>query len=234
MSEIDSEINYVYILSEDDNDDLFYQGCLNKITGKTYHLIQRKPRRGGGIPNVRNQLPILLNEIQYSGHVASTWFIIALDNDRSPIHPDHAKPADWSKLSKEDQKKPCRYCELEKVVVEKLGSDRSSWPIRGAIAVPVQMLETWLLLIANPDHYGHEDKLPIFAGKTSASAKTYYQSNPPEQLKDLKTRERERLSIPSNSDFCKYCADQLDPLQLSQISPSFQRFMDEVLSWDKQ
>jgi hypothetical protein len=226
-----SDIHYVYILSEDDNDDLFYQGCLNKITGIIHEFVPLRLRKGGGIAEVRKKLPILLRTIQYSGHIENAWFLLALDNDRSPTHPNHIKPADFSKLSKSDQKKNCRYCEIEKAVVEKLGSDRQSWPMKGAIAVPVQMLETWLLLIANPNQYVDEQQLPIFAEQNSASARDYYKSNPSKQLKDLKKDERQRLEISADRQLCEYCAEQLNPADLSQRSPSFKQFMDEVMAW---
>jgi hypothetical protein len=226
-----SDIHYVYILSEDDNDDCFYAGCLNKMIGVLHEVVPLRLRKGGGISEVRKKLPIFLNIIERSGHIENSWFLVALDNDRSPIHPDHTKPADFSKLPKADQKKTCRYCDLEKVIFEKLGSDRQSWPIKGAIVVPVQMLETWLLLITNLNQYVDEQQLPIFADQNSASARDYYKSKPPKQLKDLKKDEKQRLEIGADREFCKYCADQLDPADLSQRSPSFKQFMDEVMVW---
>jgi hypothetical protein len=93
------------------------------------------------------------------------------------------------------------------------------------------MLESWLLLISNPGKYINEQNLPPFAKRDSSSAKYYYKSNPPQQLKDLREIEKERLEIGSNREFCKYCADQLDPADLSQRSPSFKQFMDEVMAW---
>jgi hypothetical protein len=227
-----SDLHYVYILSEDDNDDHFYEGCLNKITGICHEVVPLRLRKNGGISEVRKKLPILLKTIQYSGHVENAWFLVALDNDRSPIHPDHTKPADFSKLPRDDQTKTCRYCDLERVVTEKLGTDRQQWPIKGVIAVPVQMLETWLLLIANPIKHNDEKSLPMFAEKGKPSTRDYYKSNPPPQLKDLKEVEKQRLEIESNGEFCKYCADQLNPVDLRQRSPSFKQFMDEINAWN--
>ncbi len=230
-----SEVQYLYLLSEDDNDDLFYQGCLQKITGQPFEIIPLRIRKGGGIGAVRKSLPILLQQIQYSGVQEQSRFVVALDNDRSPIHPDHLRPADFSQLPKADQKKACRHCELEQVAMAKLGAARKQWPIQGAIAVPVQMLEAWLLLITAPETYSNETGLPLFSEKSSSSAKHYHSSQkPPEQLKDLKRKEKKRLGIGSDRDFCQYCVDQLDPESLATLSPSFQMFMDEIKSWTPQ
>lgn len=129
-----SEVQYLYLLSEDDNDDIFYQGCLQKITGQPFEIVPLRIRKGGGIAAVRKSLPILLQQIQYSGALEQSCFVVALDNDRSPIHPDHPRPADLSRLPNADQKKDCRYCELEKVVIAQFGQAREQWPLRGAIA----------------------------------------------------------------------------------------------------
>jgi hypothetical protein len=226
-----SDIHYVYILSEDDNDDLFYQFCLNKLASRHHEIIHRKIRKNGGVSAVKSAIRTLVKDINRTGYVDNTFFLIALDNDRSPTHPEHKKSADFSKLSKADQKKTCRYCDLEKVVVDELGHDRQQWPIKGAIAVPVQMIETWLLLIANPNEHGNEQQLPSFAEQSSASARDYYKSNPPKQLKDLKKDEKKRLGIETDRQLCEYCAEQLNPADLSQRSPSFQRLMDEIINW---
>ncbi len=36
-------MNYLHILSEDDNDDVFYQSCLAKITGQHFELLEPSP-----------------------------------------------------------------------------------------------------------------------------------------------------------------------------------------------
>lgn len=228
-----SEVQYLYLLSEDDNDDIFYQGCLQKITGQPFETIPLRIRKGGGIAAVRKSLPILLQQIQYSGALEQSRFVVALDKDRSPIHPDHPRPADFSQLPKADQKKTCRYCELEQVAMAKLGLAREHWPVQGAIAIPVQMLETWLLLIAAPETYPNETSLPLFSEQNSSSAKQYHSSQkPPLQLKDLKRQERKRLNIGSDRAFCQYCIERLEPEKLGERSPSFRRFLEEIVSWN--
>ncbi|MDM8523164.1 hypothetical protein QUF80_07320 [Desulfococcaceae bacterium HSG8] len=225
-------MNFIYILSEDDNDDAFYKGCIEKMTGKSYDLISRRLRRGGGVSQVRKYMPILLRDIRYTGHVDNTFFVIALDNDRSPAHPNHEKPPRFLKLPKKEQGKTCRFCEIERIAVNILDI-RENWPIRGAIAVPVQMMESWLLLICDGVQYQNEAKLPIFAKKRSSSAQLYYGPRKPgDQLKDLCKIKKKQLNIKSDRDFCAYCAENLIPKDLQKISDSFALFKEQVDEWE--
>ncbi len=48
-----------------------------------------------------------------------------------------------------------------------LGNDRDQWPIKGAIAVPVEMLESWLLLGCNECE---PEDLPIFSSANRPGA----------------------------------------------------------------
>ncbi|MCP4109809.1 MAG: hypothetical protein GY749_30545 [Desulfobacteraceae bacterium] len=225
-------MNFIYILSEDDNDDIFYKICIEKITGRSFDLIPMRLRKGGGISEVRKYMPILLKKIQYTGYVDNTFFVIALDNDRSPAHPDHEKLPNLNKLPKKEQTKNCRFCEIKNIACQIFGNNKREWPIKGAIAVPVQMIETWLLLICNSEKYQNEASLPIFAKKDKASAKFYYAPNQPgDQLKDLRENEKKHLNIESNRDFCSYCAENLSPKDLQKISGSFALLKEQVDDW---
>lgn len=181
---------YLYLLSESDNDDAFYKACVERLTGKTMELVSRRLRRGGGLPELRSKSRILLGQIKHTGFVEDTFFLIALDNDRSPVHPAHERR---SGLSKKERQKDCRYCEIDSVIQNILG-ERDAWPIPGAVAVPVEMLESWLLLICNPETYHDEASLPPFKTKDQKLARDYYAPrNPPDQLKDLCEIPRWRL-----------------------------------------
>lgn len=219
---------FLYILSEDDADDLFYTGCVEKLTGKVMNNIFRKLRRGGGISEVRRKAKILLQQIKYTGQMEDAFFIIAMDNDRSPEHPSHQR---LPGLSKKEQRYACRFCEIEKAVMEMLGKDRSTWPIKGAIAVPVQMLESWLLLISNPTIYKNEASLPFFSRKTSPLAQEYYKNNVPDQLKDLRDNEKQRLKIVTDEEFCLHCCLALVSEDLQSVSPSFSLFKNQIDTW---
>lgn len=224
--------NWVYILSESDHDELFYNLCLETITEQGYQLISRRLRRGSGISSVRRSIRLLLQNIVHTGTVESTFFVIALDNDRCPIHPQHEQIPDIHKLPRKEQHKQCRFCEIERIVQGMLGEDRHVWPIQGAIAVPVQMLESWLLLICNKDVYKEERSLPLFAWKSQPMTQQYYAPDKPsDQLKDFKELEKFRLYITSEEDLCLHCIEHLVPDDLASISPSFALFKQQVEAW---
>ncbi|WP_456427130.1 hypothetical protein [Rhodocaloribacter sp.] len=221
-------MNYLYILSESDNDDLFFKGCIERITGRSFEIIPYRLRKGGGIPEVRGKGPVLLRQIKHTGPVDDTFFLIALDNDRSPVHPEHKSR---HRLSRQDRRKRCRFCELETLVHGILGP-REEWPIPGAVAVPVEMLESWLLLIVNPEVHKNEASLPIFSTKEHAQALRYYAPGaPPDQLKDLTTSERRALGLETTRDFLKHCTHALDPEDLAERAPSFALFKVQVDAW---
>lgn len=224
--------NWVYILSESDYDDLFYTLCLETMTKQGYHLISRRMRPGSGISSVRRSIRLLLKDIVHTGRVEQTFFVIALDNDRCPVHPQHEQIPHIHKLPDREQHKQCRFCEIEQSVQDILGKNRHCWPIQGAIAVPVQMLESWLLLICNQDTYKDERALPLFAWKSQTLAQRYYApEQPDDQLKDLKEREKVRLQLTSEEDFCLYCIEHLVPETLARIAPGFALFKQQVEEW---
>lgn len=221
-------MSYLYILSESDNDDVFYHRCVERLTGRTFERVPYRLRKGGGIAEVRSKSRLLFQQIVHTGFVDETFFVVALDNDRSPVHPDHAV---LSKLSERDQRKECRFCAILATAETILGP-RERWPIGGAIAVPVQMLESWLLLICDPARYERESDLPLFAEMTQPEAVRYYRpKQPPKQLKDLRDREKDARGIVTNPEFCAYCADRLDAMRLSDQSPSFALFKAQVDAW---
>ena len=224
-------MSYLHILSEDSNDDVFYQACLTKITGKAFEMDPIRLRKQGGIAEVRKRLPLMLKDIQRTGKVENTYFLIAIDNDRSPVHPTHDVRPDFSKLPAIDKAKTCRHCKIDRIVESVFGSDRESWPIQGAIAIPVEMIETWQLLICNSDEHTQEQQLPIFPNKKKSAAKKYYaSSNVPDQLKDLVKQARASLEM-TPYDFCRHCGEQLDVEDLKKRSPSFACFAAQIIDW---
>ena len=227
-------MSFLYVISEDDSDDLFYELCVERITGKQFAVDSRRLRRGGGIAAARRMLALILKQIKYIGPVDDTYFVVSLDNDRCRVHPEHQSPLDPNKISrlpKHERDKPCRFCELRHLVIETLGPEES-WSIKGAIGVPVQMLESWLLLISNPDAYSEESQLPLFSRRTKPLAREYYRPRqPPAQLKDLREVEKARLGIEATEEYCLYCVEQLDPDDLSARSSSFSLFRAQVLAW---
>lgn len=225
-------MSYLHILSESDNDDIFYQNCLERLTGRSFQVLTSKRlRKSGGSAELRKNLGPFFRTIKYTGEVDDTFFLVVHDNDRSPVHPNHKTRSDNSKLPKNDRSKTCQYCDIQNVVQEVLGVDERQWPIKGAIAVPVEMIESWQLLICNGWKMGSEQSLPIFSKKTKSGAKFYYgSSNPPDQLKDLVKKERMSLNL-SPREFCAYCGENLDVNDLRDRSPSFNQFAEQVADW---
>lgn len=50
-----SKMNCLYILTEDDNDDIFFEGCITKITRDSYELLPRRLRKESRVPAVCTQ-----------------------------------------------------------------------------------------------------------------------------------------------------------------------------------
>lgn len=139
----------LYLLTEDDSDSLFYEGSAQKITGVLFTPVCRRMRKGSGIGAVRASLQLALAEIHRMKDESGVHFLIAMDNDRAP----HAKAADALpvdqrvRLSKGDFHKTDRHAELIAALEATLGRDRSKWSVPVAIAIPVEMIESWLLLM---------------------------------------------------------------------------------------
>ena len=129
----------VYILSEDDFDDQVYVYVLETLLKARVDLIPFRLRRGGGIGEVRRKLPLLLAAIRRAGPVDDTYFVVSIDNDRAPEHSTHEPHA--------PRAHGCRRCELDDAIHVAMPD---GWPIPGAVAVPVQMIEAWLLLMYEP------------------------------------------------------------------------------------
>ena len=226
------QANFLHLLSEDDNDDLFYKACLEKITNRTYEILPTRLRKNGGIGAVRQALSPFLAGIKNTGPVEAIFFLISIDNDRRRTHPEQTQRENFHKLSRKEQTDPCRFYEIERRVQEKLGQNREEWPIPGAIVIPVEMLESWLLLICNSEKYSSEAKLPIFSEKVKPSAIKYYggSNKVPDQLKDLAEAERQSLGQ-SKREFYQHCASILEPDALALVSPSFAQFLRQVQGW---
>ncbi|MEM9275339.1 MAG: hypothetical protein AAGA80_20595 [Cyanobacteria bacterium P01_F01_bin.143] len=221
----------LYLLTEDDNDDLFFELCAERIRGKSFCPVEpRRIRKNGGIGEVRKKLPAFLNDIKKSAGM-DAYFIIALDNDRAPeyLFDDNQKPIQKKipGLSKRDASKQCRFREIEKRIQELWGYDRSKWPAKGAIAVPVQMLESWILIALDPSC---AEDLPIFAEKSQSSAKKFYSGSPPDQLKDLCDQYRYQKNM-VKGEFVLDVARNMDLDEVAQASCSFAQFRNQVITW---
>lgn len=213
----------LYLLTEDDNDDIFFELCAQRISGKSF--LQTEPRRlrkNGGIGAVRKAMRPFLNDLRRVESL-DAYFIIALDNDRAPDHDrDHKR---LSGLAKSDHKKACRVCEIRQAIEEVWGANPDKWPAKGAVAVPVQMLESWIL--HSFDH-AEDEALPIFSSKTQARAIEFYNGNAPDQLKDLCDARRDGRD---KADFTLEVASEMNLETVASRSPSFNSFHEQVTAW---
>lgn len=211
---------HVYILSEDDFDDEVYLYVLEALLGTRVDPVAVRLRRGGGIGEVRKKLPLFLQHIRRTGHVDDTYFVVAIDNDRAPQHSAHEPTV--------PRAAGCRHCDLDGAIH---AATPDGWPIPGAIAVPVQMMEAWLLLMIDPARYPQEATLPQCGWRDQPVARSVYGADPPPQLKDLTEMEQREAGLATKSDFAVECVLRLDATDLAQRSPSFAHFQRQVSRW---
>jgi hypothetical protein len=210
----------VYVLSEDDVDDQAYVYVLEALLGAHVDLVPVRVRRSGGIGEVRKRLPLLLSILRHTGQVDDTYFVVAIDNDRKPQHSEHEQEAPHAR--------GCRHCDLEDAIHAAMPD---GWPIPGAIAVPVQMIEAWLLLMYDPARYPLEATLPYYGRRGQPIARSFYGAAPPPQLKDLTDMEQRDAGIAAKSDFAMACVLRLDAADLARRAPSFAHFQRQVSPW---
>jgi hypothetical protein len=207
------------VLSEDDFDDQVYVYLLETLLSVGVELIPLRLRRGGGIGEVRKKLPLLLSLIRRTGRTEDTFFLIGMDNDRAAEHPSHERLG-------HTRGEACRHCAITHAIRTGLPDGR---PIPGAIALPVQMIESWLLLMHDAVQYPQESSLPACARSDQHAARALYGANPPPQIKDLVDASlRSSSASRTKVDFALECVLRLDAEGLSARSPSFDRFRREV------
>ncbi len=220
-------MSFLHLLTEDDSDDLFYEACAQRITGRRFQSEVAKVKRGAGIGAVRVAMKYLLRGILRTGPLPDSFFIIALDNDRAPQHPDGARPP--GTLSSADQRKQSRHDELHAAVAAVLGEDRSQWPIPGALAIPVEMLESWVLLMCDSQR---PQPLPYFPSADKPAAQQYHgTTNPPPQLKDLAHSEATARGIANRQELALDIALAHDSAAVAAVSRSYAHFRDQLLTW---
>ena len=111
------------------------------------------------------------------------------------------------------------------MVTAALGTDRTAWPVDVTVAMPVEMIESWVLSLCDPDR----PPLPLFAEAAQHSARSYYSAQPPPQLKDLCKAEAAALGKTLDEYFWHAADHNLEPA--IAVSPSFGMFVDEIRQW---
>ena len=216
----------LYILSEGARDELFYDILAERITGNAYESSEDLRLRHGA--NWKTALAggrLLLNRVKHWTEPQEIAVILAIDNDRSSGHPgsaSHLRP-----LVGMDLKKPPRYPTVVQMIEDALGSDRSQWPVDVALAMPVEMIESWVLLFCEPQR----PALPIFAEASQPGTRAYYGQTPPPQLKDLCKSEAAGCAK-SLEEFFWHAAEQ-DIEAAAAASSSLLMFVDQLRSWRK-
>lgn len=217
---------YLYILSEGDRDELFYDLIAEHVTGRTYERpADFRLRHGANWKTALAGGRLLLNRVKQWKELQEVAVILAIDNDRAPGHPGslpHPRP-----LVGHDLKKHPRYPAVAKLVTDALGTDRSTWPVDIAVAMPVEMIESWVLLLCNPQR----PALPLFAEAIQPSARAYYGATPPPQLKDLCKAEAAVISKRLDEYF--WHATERGIEATAAISPSFKMFVEKLEQWRK-
>ena len=217
---------FLYILSEGERDELFYDLIAERVTGQRFERPSDFRLRHGA--NWKSALAggrLLLSRVRHWKESQDIAVILAVDNDRAPGHPGslpHPRP-----LVGQDLRKLPRYPAVRQMVTDALGTDRSTWPVDVAVAMPVEMIEAWVLLLCNPAR----PTLPFFAEAIQPSARAYHGTLPPPQLKDLCKTEAAALQKPLD-EFFWHAADQ-DIEAAAAVSPSFKMFLEELRQWHR-
>lgn len=216
---------FLYILCEGERNEMFYGRICERITGLTYEQpLDFRVRQGSNWKTALAASQLLINRFKHWPEPQDVAVIIAVDNDRAPGHPGSV-PAS-KPLPVMDRKKAPRYPELVKLVDESLGADPAKRAVDVALAVPVEMIESWLLVLLNPDC----GDLPIFSEISPITHQYYQGKKPPCQLKELRETEAKRLGLDADSLFL-HAADTGDLDKLATRSQSFALFRQDLLAW---
>jgi len=215
---------HLYILCEGELDEMFYERLAERVTGQIFQSDQEfRVRRGSNWKTALAAAKLLINRVRHWQSKQDIAVIIAVDNDRAPGHPGgntYPRP-----LPKPDLKKQPRYPQLVSMLENTLGQDRLQWPIGVALAVPVEMIESWVLTLLNPGL----DELPLYSEASSPLAKLYYGMTPPPQLKDL--RDAEAKSRGMSLDELFWEAAEADLAPAAAVSHSLSLFLADLKGW---
>lgn len=216
---------HLHLLSEGEKDEIFYERLCERLSGFSFEIDQEyRARAGSNYKTVLTAARLLLNKVKHYASKQEIAVVIALDNDRAPDHPGGSPPP--RPLGKKDREKESRHAKVQKFLDDSLDSDPSTWPVDVAVAIPVEMIESWLLPLLKPKLRD----LPIFAEASQPIARKYYGGTPPPQLKDLRDEEAKRLDM-SLDDLFYHAADTGDLDRLAESSRSFALFSEQVKRW---
>ncbi|MEQ1862342.1 MAG: hypothetical protein ABMA13_20680 [Chthoniobacteraceae bacterium] len=235
-------MSLLFLAGESDADEEFYASCAEKITSRAFQRIPLRNRKGSGVESVRKQMRNGLKMARAAAHgQESVAFIAAMDNDRAPHPENEARPPvgtglDRALLVGHEADSPERLGWMQAVVEEVLTSDRSKWPLDVALALPVEMIESWIVRVlcdACPQ------PMPHFSRSDSQGVREYYAQSVggcPPQWKDLAEAEHAALEHREDRRFTKrefyeYVMSRLDADALAKRSLSFRMFKEWLEHW---
>lgn len=191
---------------EDDTDEEVFRVLLSRILGREV-VPSETPYRfaRGGWTNALRMAPIIARDAYRQGLDGA---LFAIDNDgAAPTHlPAHGDGAEG-----------CRLCELRAAarVQEPLSWPRHGLPsLRYFFAVPVQTLETWLLLARGHDFKGEGGTLGRDPGGRAKLKRLLYGAEQPDR--DI----MRKAALP--------LAESLQVDALAKVSPSFADFLTQL------
>lgn len=203
---------------------MFYERLCERLTGLSFFRPDEfRTRSGANWKTAIVAARLLMERFVRFTAPQEIAVLIAIDNDRAPGHPgcrNYPQP-----LPAHDRKKEPRFPKLQAMVNENLGADPAQRCVQAVIAMPVEMIESWLLLLLDPSRADND--LPPFAEADSAIAREYYGKQPPPQLKDLREAERSIRNVDLETLFFD-AADAGDLDGLTTASESFAVFRKEV------
>ncbi|MBE2284146.1 MAG: hypothetical protein IAE77_11875 [Prosthecobacter sp.] len=215
---------HLYILSEGELDEMFYERLAERVTGFTFMQDEEfRLRHGANWKTAMASARLLISRFKHWQEKQDIAVIVAVDNDRASGHPggrSYPKP-----LPKPDQSKAPRYEALQQMLFAALGSDPSRWPVKVALAVPVEMIESWVLLLLNPQR----EELPPFSQASQGLARLYYGKVPPPQLKDLRDEEVKARGVDRMQLFWDAAEQPLEPAMAA--SESLRMFVEQLQGW---
>jgi hypothetical protein len=189
---------------EDDTDEEVFRVLLSRAW-KTEVVADELRFRRGGWANALQLAPIIAKAAHQRGLDGA---VFAIDNDGAmPTHqPSHQEPTPG-----------CRLCELRAAarIQEPLSWQRPGLPpLRYVFAVPVQAVETWLLLARGHDFKGQAESLGHEPNGRRKLKKWLYGDETP----DRETMRHAALPI----------ARSFDLEALAKVSPSFEAFLSQL------
>lgn len=227
-------MSILYVVSESDNDAVFYALCAEKLTGRTFLLSSMKNRKGDGVEAVKLQLKYAVRMVRgaaLGGEQVS--FIAAMDNDRAPHSENIAKPPagtglDRIRLTLKERNRAERLTWMIATVESVLGANRSAWPLPVALAVPVEMLESWIVRARRAEP---PQPMPHFSWADSERARIYYRpTEAPPQWKDLTAIEKGDEDM---REFLARVVRELDADAFAERSLSFRMFKEWLDVWPR-